>query len=154
MNLLLKRKPSLENSTIGELSADGEFLCFTLEDVVREVSGWPVSQWKVSGKTAIPSGTYQVIITQSVRFKRELPLLVNVPGFAGVRIHPGNTSEDTEGCILVGTQVMGAAIVESRKAFQDLFERLKDAFESWDKVHITIVNAENKNGTNVAGEGT
>jgi len=144
MNLLLQRKPSLENATIGELYDGETFLCFTLEDVVREITAHPVSQWKVAGKTAIPAGSYKVIITQSVRFKRELPLLVNVPGFTGVRIHPGNTSEDTEGCILVGTQVMGESIVESRKAFQDLFERLKDAFGSWQNVHITIKNPPEK----------
>ncbi len=140
MNLLLTRRPSGIDSTIGDLSIDGTFECFTLEDVVREIPDKPVSEWKVPKETAIPSGTYAVIITDSVRFKRPLPLLVNVPGFSGVRIHPGNTAEDTEGCILVGSQINGDAIIESRKAFDALFEKLKDAFESWQTVHITIVN--------------
>lgn len=143
MNLTLRRQPSGVDSTIGELSIDGAVECFTLEDVVREVPGKPVSEWKVPKETAIPSGTYNVIINESARFKRPLPLLVNVPGFSGVRIHPGNTSEDTEGCILVGSQVNGDAIIESRKAFDALFEKLKDAFESWQTVHITIVNGSN-----------
>jgi hypothetical protein len=143
MNLTLRRQPSGIDSTIGELSIDGAVECFTLEDVVREVPGKPVSEWKVPKETAIPAGTYNVIINESARFKRPLPLLVNVPGFSGVRIHPGNTSEDTEGCILVGSQVNGDAIIESRKAFDALFEKLKDAFESWQTVHITIVNGSN-----------
>lgn len=143
MNLTLRRQPSGVDSTIGELSIDGAVECFTLEDVVREVPGKPVAEWKVPKETAIPAGTYNVIINDSARFKRPLPLLVNVPGFSGVRIHPGNTSEDTEGCILVGSQVNGDAIIESRKAFDALFEKLKDAFESWQTVHITIVNGSN-----------
>lgn len=140
MQLSLKRRQSSIDSTIGELAIDGVFECYTLEDLIREVPDKPVSEWKVKGETAIPSGTYAVIITDSVRFKRLLPLLVNVPGFSGVRIHPGNTAEDTEGCILVGSQVNGDAIIESRKAFDALFEKLKDAFESWQTVYITVEN--------------
>jgi hypothetical protein len=142
MQLTLKRRPSSIDSTIGELFIDGVFECFTLEDLVREVPGRPVSEWKVARETAIPAGTYAVIITDSMRFKRQLPLLVNVPGFSGVRIHSGNTAEDTEGCILVGSQVNGDAIIESRKAFDALFEKLSDAFESWQTVHITVTNGE------------
>src|SRR5207245_6182775 len=146
MQLSLKRRPSGIDCTIGELSIDGVFDCFTLEDLVREIPGKPVSEWKVPKETAIPSGNYAVIINDSVRFKRPLPLLINVPGFSGVRIHSGNTSEDTEGCILVGSQVSGDAIIESRKAFEALFEKLKDAFESWQTVHIAVGNGEQPKG--------
>ena len=82
MHLVLKRQPSTSKSTSGALSIDGKFECFTLEDVVRAK--------KSAGQTAIPAGTYKVIINQSNRFKRLLPLLLNVPGFEGVRIHTGN----------------------------------------------------------------
>ena len=140
MQLTLKRRPSSVDCTIGELFLDGAMECYTLEDLVREVPGRPVAEWKIPKSTAIPAGTYNVIINESLRFKRALPLLVNVPGFFGVRIHPGNTAEDTEGCILVGSQVTGDSIIESRKAFDALFEKLKDAFESWQTVHITIQN--------------
>lgn len=138
MNLELIRKKSSEHSTIGELYIDGGFECFTLEDVVREVPGQPVETWKVKGKTAIPQGRYKVTITASVRFGRDLPLLNDVPGFSGVRIHTGNTSEDTEGCILVGSQLLPDTVVESRKAFHDLFEKLQAALSAWDSVWITI----------------
>jgi hypothetical protein len=76
-------------------------LCWTLEDVIREVPGQPVENWKIFGETAIPSGTYQALLNFSQHFQRDLPELLNVPGYAGVRIHGGNTAVDTEGCILV-----------------------------------------------------
>lgn len=77
------------------------WICYTLEDAVREVPGQPVAAWKVRGRTAIPYGSYGLVVTMSARFGKPLPLLVDVPGFAGVRIHGGNTAADTEGCILV-----------------------------------------------------
>lgn len=140
MNLTLQRSTAGEGCTIGALLVDGLEGCFTCEDVVREIPGIPVSAWKVAGETAIPAGNYQVIITPSVRFKRELPLLVNVPGFAGVRIHPGNTAEDTEGCILVGTRVGVNSVLESRIAFTALFERIKNALDNGELCHIEIRN--------------
>lgn len=123
MNMELVRKHQSGICTIGELSIEGKFQCYILEDVVREVPGMPVEQWKIAGKTAIPTGDYEVIITLSNRFKRDLPLLKDVPGFAGIRIHPGNTAEDTEGCLLPGTHrsADSTSVLHSRVAFDDLF---------------------------------
>jgi hypothetical protein len=131
--LRLVRRWFTEISTIGELYVDGERECFTLEDRVREGP-------KVPGKTAIPEGTYAVIITQSARFKRELPLLLEVPGFTGIRIHPGNTAENTEGCILVG-QTRGADwIGRSRAAFDPLFAKLQTGLQARMNIGITITH--------------
>lgn len=116
MKLKLVREPSSDTTTLGNLFVNGVWECHTLEDKVREV--------KEAGVTAIPKGTYKVIITWSPRFKRQLPLLINVPGFDGIRIHPGNTHQDTEGCILVGTKVQGEMILESRKAFDKLYQKI------------------------------
>lgn len=121
MNLNLKRIEFTDDSTIGELSIDGTFECYTLEDKVRPV--------KVKGLTAIPAGDYEVIINYSARFKRQLPLLLNVPGFDGIRIHTGNTSKDTEGCILVGKTKGKDFIGLSKAAFNALFEKMKKASE-------------------------
>lgn len=88
--------------TAGRLLANGKFLCYTMEDEVREQDGLPVEKWKIHGETAIPRGKYRVVLTMSPRFKRVLPEVLNVPGFTGIRIHRGNTAEHTHGCILVG----------------------------------------------------
>lgn len=142
MELLLQRTDLRENCTIGELSVDGEFECFTLEDTVRERPNCPVSEWKIAGKTAIPAGRYAVVVSVSPRFGKPLPLLVNVPGFVGVRVHCGNVAADTDGCLLVGERVAGDAIGESRKAFAALMEKISDAIESLHVIHIEIRNPE------------
>ncbi|WON73498.1 DUF5675 family protein [Nitrosospira sp. Is2] len=119
MELRLDRTELLEHCTIGKLSINGQFECYTLEDKVRSV--------KIVGVTAIPSGTYEVVITDSARFGHPMPLLLNVPGFEGVRIHAGNKAEDTEGCILVGDTTGGDSISQSRPAFTRIFSKLKTA---------------------------
>lgn len=124
--------------TIGTLYLDGKAECFTCEDVRREMKGTPVSEWKVPGQTAIPAGTYNVVVTPSQRFHRDLPLLENVSGFQGIRIHPGNTAEDTEGCILVGVSKMPTGVSESRRAFERLFIKIKESLGAGEKVTIEV----------------
>jgi len=102
--------------TPGSLFYDGIQVAWTLEDKVREIVGKPVGEWKVQNDTAIPAGIYRVIITMSNRFKKKLPLLLDVPGFSGIRIHSGNTTADTEGCILLGLTRSGITVGNSRAA--------------------------------------
>lgn len=132
MKLELIRKTYSERSTIGKLFLDGEFFCHTLEDVVRPQ--------KVYGETAIPEGAYKVKITYSPRFKRDLPLLLNVPGFEGIRIHAGNTAKDTEGCILVGDLAGQDIVWQSRAAFNRLFDKLKAAQNAGEEITIEVTN--------------
>lgn len=139
MDITLRRTNFTERSTIGELLINGVHQCYTLEDKMREQPGVPVERWKAHGKTAIPTGRYQVVITHSARFDRDLPLLVAVPGFDGIRIHPGNTDKDTEGCILVGLDRGVDQIGQSRAAFTTLFTRLRAASGP---LWITITNEE------------
>jgi len=134
MNLLLERIWFSDDATIGILFVDGDFNCFTLEDTVR------ADGVKVYGQTAIPSGKYRIIVNVSNRFKRPLPLLLNVPNFEGIRIHPGNRATDTEGCILPGASAARTRdefVGHSRDAFNDLFEKLDTAP---DEIWIEIVN--------------
>ena len=140
MELRLERNPSSIHATLGQLYVNGEFRCYTLEDPVREIPGQSVDEWKIPGATAIPTGRYKVAVTISPRFGRRLPLLYDVPGFAGVRIHPGNTADDTEGCILVGRKIAGEAVIDSRAAFADLFERIEVALQAGEAVWIEINN--------------
>lgn len=121
MILTVKRIKELEHCTIGKLYIDSEDVgIFTLEPKVREV--------KIDGCTAIPQGQYQVVIDFSARFQRELPHVLNVPNFTGVRIHPGNTDHDTEGCILVGMEWPGGNFIgRSREAFEIVFKQIQDS---------------------------
>lgn len=130
MNLLLNRDTLGEKSTTGELSINGTFECFVLEDTARAV--------KIHGKTCIPAGKYRVTITHSLRFDRELPLLNDVSGFAGIRIHPGNSDKDTEGCLLPGVTRSKDFVGSSRLAFEGLFAKLKDAVKRSDDIWIEI----------------
>jgi hypothetical protein len=130
MILELKRKIFTDDSTIGELSIDGEFVCYTLEDKVRDT--------KIQNVTAIPYGKYEVIINFSNHFQQYMPLLLNVPGYEGVRIHSGNKSTDTEGCILVGSSKSLNFIGNSRATFKTLFARMKKV-EKKEKIFINII---------------
>lgn len=130
MNLLLIRQTFTERSTIGELSVDGTFECYVLEDVARPV--------KIKGKTCIPAGRYKIIIAPSNRFKRNLPRLLDVPGFAGILIHPGNKAEDTEGCLLVGQTRSPDFVGQSRAAFGALFPKLQGALKRGQEISIEI----------------
>lgn len=121
MLIEVKRFEFKDTYTVGKMYIDNIYECYTLEDVVRKGA-------KVNGQTAIPTGTYNLIINHSNRFNRDLPLLENVPNFTGVRIHAGNTSAHTEGCILVGATWSGKDFIgNSRVAFNKLFEKLKKA---------------------------
>lgn len=141
MIIHLIRTVFTDKSTAGVVSVNGLHQCFSLEDICREK---PPGTWrkalKVAGKTAIPYGTYEVVVTFSNRFKKPLPLLLGVPDFEGVRIHAGNTSEDTEGCILVGETRSPDFVGNSRAAFNFLFERIREA-SAVEKVFITIESA-------------
>jgi hypothetical protein len=136
MKMLLKRKLMGETTTIGELYVDGTFECFTCEDKVRE------DGVKVPGATAIPAGEYAVRVTWSNRFGKSLPQLMSVPGFEGIRIHPGNTAADTEGCILPGVSKMpdGSGVTNSRMAFQSLFGWILKAESLQQPITIEVRN--------------
>jgi hypothetical protein len=137
LELRVVRERTREQATLGALYVDHVWECWTLEDAIRERPGQPVADWKIAGKTAIPAGRYRVIITPSVRFQRPLPLLLNVPGFTGIRIHPGNGPLDTEGCLCVGRVRRIASVRESQLAFGPLIERLTHAV---DEIWISVEN--------------
>ena len=128
MNFILKRIHYGDNFTVGHLIVNSEVICLTLEDKVREEDGQPVSEWKIPHVTAIPKGIYIVTKTFSPKFGKVMPLLNDVPGYSGVRIHPGNSDVDTDGCILVGTSWDGKNdwIVGSTSAFNKLLPLLGD----------------------------
>ena len=141
MELELIRISRTNISTIGELFIDGVFECFILED--RDMGlrkDMPISELitkKVKAKTAIPEGRYEVVINFSNRFKKLLPLLLDVPAYAGIRVHPGNTAADTEGCLLPGVNKATDKVTSSRVAFNALFGKMKAA-SAHEKIFIII----------------
>ena len=120
-------------STTGRLYLGNNFFCYTLEDTVREYPN------KVAGKTAIWEGVYSMVIDYSTRFKRMMPHVLDVPLFEGIRIHSGNTAEDTEGCILVGLQRANDRILQSRIAFDALFLALESSLKQ-DFVRLVVTS--------------
>lgn len=135
MTLTLFRRWRDGDATIGELFVgDGaERFAYTLED---RVHGGP----KIPGQTAIPAGKYPIVLTHSPRFQCEMPLLCDVPDFEGVRVHPGNTPKDTDGCILVGYGRGRASITESRLAYSALLGKITGALLDGEAVAIEILN--------------
>lgn len=131
MNLSLDRDIRTPEFTLGRISDESGFSCYTCEDAVRDGP-------KVPGKTAIPAGRYKIVITHSPHFNRSLPLLVDVPGYSGVRIHPGNTAADTEGCILPGRIRTQDGVGESKLAFDDLYRDIAEALDGGEQVWIEI----------------
>jgi len=135
MKMVLQREPTNDDCTIGSLTLDGDWYCWTLEDVVRDGP-------KLPGSTAIPAGTYVVQVSMSPRFGTRLPMLLGVPGFSGVRIHPGNTADDTEGCILVGQRKGKRAILQSRAAFTPLLAKIETVQARGEGITIEVRAAE------------
>lgn len=134
LTLRLDRDWFSAECTTGKLTIDYEFECYTLEDEDKLQKG----RRKVYGETAIPRGTYDIDITYSPRFKTKLPVLRDVPNFKGIRIHPGNTAKDTEGCILVGETRSGNFIGRSRSAFKKLYRKLEQAKADGRKIRIIV----------------
>lgn len=130
MELQLLRDQRSAGGTLGRLSINGVFQCFTLED--------PMRAEKIVHETAIPCGRYEVVITESARFKKPLPLLLDVPGFTGIRIHAGNTTADTSGCILVGQRRTTVSLLNSRLALLPLQKQIADELAKGHKVFISI----------------
>jgi hypothetical protein len=149
MRLTVRRNPTDAGATLGELAVDGVLFCLTLEDPIRvDDPLTPVNEGeKIYGDTAIPAGIYPMKITFSPKFQKRMILVDAVPGFTGIRIHSGNTSADTLGCILVGMakdsskRISGGSIIMPR-----LFELVDKAISAGQTCSIEIINPEVSDG--------
>ena len=131
MKLELVRIANRPTYCIGKLYIDGVWFCDTIEDTDRglddSMSVDEILKKKIKGETAIPTGIYKIEITYSPKYKRMMPLILGVKGYSGIRIHSGNTSKDTEGCLLVGRNTKVGMVTDSRNTYQRLFARLQNA---------------------------
>lgn len=135
MKLRVERLWKKDTYTIGRLYVDDKYFCNTLEDTVRDLS----KEKKIPGKTAIPYGEYKVVFNWSPKFGRNLPRLLNVPAFEGILIHPGNTANDSAGCILVGKNTEVGRLTESRYTSDKLNVMIEDAQRKGESITIEIV---------------
>lgn len=142
MYLTLNRTFFGPTYTIGKLSVDGIYHSDTIEDVNRDLNKdgklEGSGEIKVQDKTAIPFGTYKIILNMSNRFKKILPLLIAVPGFDGIRIHSGNDEHSTSGCIIVGTNDKKGWVSNSKVAMEALMKKLQPQFDLGQEIFITI----------------
>lgn len=141
MNISLTRNDRNDHRCIGVLTMPS-FTCYTLEDTDRGLKqDMPIEgikAIKIPQKTAIPYGTYEVVVSFSNRFQKMLPLLLNVPGFEGIRIHSGNFEGDTDGCILLGMNKSIDSITQSRTAMSRFMTHLMMSLKS-EKCYVNIV---------------
>lgn len=138
MKFILQRGQSKQGVTLSRLMLGEKFICDVLEDQVREIPGQSVDKWKVHGKTAIPAGTYEIIAQNSPRFGPDTLTLLNVPGFQYIRIHAGNSAEDTEGCLLPGLRMSETRVVSSRAALAHIRELVLPALKAGKHVSIDV----------------
>lgn len=140
MKLTLKRVALRPTYTIGKLYIDDVYFCDTIEDTVRDLNKngkFDNGEKKVHSKTAIPYGIYEIKWTYSPRFKKYTPQLMNVPSFEGIRIHAGNTSADTEGCLILGKNKQVGKVLNSRATINKFYPIIKNACSNG-KVTIEI----------------
>ena len=142
MELKLVRKYRCSNYCIDKLYINNEYFSDALEDPDRGLTDTmsleEIKKIKVKGNTCIPYGTYNVTITYSPRFKKNLPLINNVKGFEGIRIHSGNTPQDTEGCLLLGFNRVKGQVVDSRITVSKFITQIQQALNKGEKVIMTI----------------
>ena len=142
MELKLIRKYRCSNYCIDKLYINNEYFSDALEDPDRGLTDTmsleEIKKIKIKGNTCIPYGTYNVTITYSPRFKKNLPLLNNVKGFDGIRIHSGNKPQDTEGCLLPGFNKVKGQVIDSRVTTDKLIAQIQQALNKGEKVTITI----------------
>lgn len=135
MKLKLTRDTFTDLSTIGKLTINDEPFCDTLEDTDRKLEDGGT---KIYGKTCIPRGTYDVVLNFSNRYQKVMPQVLGVPGFEGIRLHPGNAAKDTDGCILVGSSRATNFIGNSVVTFGKLMGILEDAYDRQEPITLEI----------------
>ena len=146
MKLILERYEFYPNTTIGRLYVNGKLLCRSMEDKDRKLDSTmslsEIVRRKIYGRTAIPYGTYKVDITYSPKFKRMMPIILGVPGYAGIRFHQGVTHKNTLGCPLVGMENYGERLIRTNEAYRKFFKLLYGAKLKGEPISILVSSYE------------
>ena len=139
MEIKVIRNILANDYTVGKLYANDEYICDTIEDKYRKIEK---KEDKIYGLTAIPCGRYPVVLDFSSKYSKMMPHILDVPFFEGIRIHPGNSDEDSLGCIIVGNFVPGVAggwVADSKITYNKVFAKLKQASDKGERIFITIL---------------
>ena len=142
MQLKITRLFKKDTYTVGKLFINNQYFSDTLEDKDRgltsEMTEEQIFDIKVKGKTCIPEGLYNIAYTYSPKLHKYAPLVLNVKGFSGIRIHAGNTDEDTMGCILLGKNTKVGELTNSRKTCNDFYHIVEDALDRGELITLKI----------------
>lgn len=155
MKIKIERKWKKSTYTIGRLYVNGMYFCNTLEDKDRGLKSTDslsiIKSKKVYGETAIPKGTYDIMMNvvspkyKAVKWIKDLcggkmPRLKGVPGFDGILIHTGSSALDSYGCILVGKNTIVGRLTKSKETFIELYKKMKDAYDNGETITIEITD--------------
>lgn len=143
MTIRIDRKWKKAEYTISRVYINGRYFgCNSLEDtdrgLLQTMQIAEIQKRKIKGKTAIPRGYYDVKVTWSEKYKRDMPLLIDVPGFSGIRLHSGNSAKDTEGCILFGKNDKVGWISDSRVWTQKIYDKINAALKRGEKITMIV----------------
>jgi hypothetical protein len=139
MEFIVHRDKNTPKACTGWVEMAGEPECFCLEDTIRKLG--PNGEGKIPGQTGIPAGRYQIIMNMSNRFKRIMPLVLNVPFFTGIRWHSGNTDEDTSGCLLLGTDWIADDYIKGGKIQAPrTYQKIQEALDAGGEVWVTYLD--------------
>ena len=152
MKIKIDRRWPKNTYVVGNWYVSGRKLCNSLEDtdrgLLQSMPTGKINQIKIKGATAIPKGTYTVVMSVSPKFKDRVwarkydgltPEILKVKGFSGVRIHPGNRASDTDGCPLIGDNTAVGRLTNSTKRYYELMEKLMPAWEKGEELILEIV---------------
>lgn len=143
IKLTLKRFAFKDKYTIGRLYINGLYFCDTLEDKDRGLYDWLsegyIKEIKVKHQTAIPYGIYKVLWSYSPKYRRMMPEVLNVKGFSGIRIHSGNTADDSSGCILLGFNKEVGKVLDSRKTCKKFYEIIEECYNKGASIQLEIL---------------
>ena len=143
MTIRIDRKWKKAEYTISRVFIHGNYLgCNALEDtdrgLLQSMQIAEIQKRKIKGKTAIPRGYYDVKVTWSEKYQRNMPLVMDVPGFSGIRLHSGNAAKDTEGCILFGKNDKVGWISDSRYWTDKIYRLIDAALKKGEKVTLIV----------------
>ena len=142
MRVTLRRIAFKDKYTIGKVYINNKYFCDSIEDKDRGLYDWQSVEYilekKIKHETAIPYGMYKLMWSYSPKYKRFMPEVLGVKGFTGIRIHSGNTEEDSSGCILLGFNKKVGMVLDSRKTCKKFDAIIEEYYKKGEPMTIEV----------------